>query len=73
MSDFRQINEQFLASPQISVGDVAAAKEMGVTMIVNNPDRSRARRLPMRPRRLASNIAPYRLPMRDLARARSMP
>ena len=39
MSDFRQINEQFLASPQISVGDVAAAKEMGVTMIVNNrPD-----------------------------------
>ena len=39
MSEFRQINEQFLASPQISVGDVAAAKEMGVTMIVNNrPD-----------------------------------
>lgn len=39
MTDFREINEQFFASPQIAVSDVAAAKAMGVTLIVNNrPD-----------------------------------
>ncbi len=39
MSDFRRINEKVLASPQISVSDVAEAKAMGVTLIVNNrPD-----------------------------------
>lgn len=39
MSDFRQLSETFLASPQITVGDVAEAAERGVTLIVNNrPD-----------------------------------
>ena len=39
MSSFRQINEQFLASPQIGIDDIAAAMELGVTLIVNNrPD-----------------------------------
>ena len=39
MSHFRRINEDFLASPQISVDDVTQAKEMGVTLIINNrPD-----------------------------------
>lgn len=39
MSDFRRINERFLASPQISVADVAEAKAMGITLIINNrPD-----------------------------------
>ena len=36
MSQFRQIDSQFLASPQITVEDVALAKELGVTLIVNN-------------------------------------
>lgn len=36
MSDFRQLTPNFLASPQIEVGDVAAAKSLGVTLIVNN-------------------------------------
>jgi uncharacterized protein (TIGR01244 family) len=36
---FRKISETFLAAPQISVSDIAAAKEQGVTMIINNrPD-----------------------------------
>lgn len=39
MSDFRQLSETFLASPQITVDDVAEAAERGVTLIVNNrPD-----------------------------------
>ncbi len=39
MSDFRTLSQTMLASPQIEVGDVAAAKELGVTLIVNNrPD-----------------------------------
>lgn len=39
MSDFRILSESMLASPQITVADVAAAKELGVTLIVNNrPD-----------------------------------
>jgi len=36
---FRNIEPDMLASPQISVADVAAAKEQGVTLIINNrPD-----------------------------------
>jgi uncharacterized protein (TIGR01244 family) len=36
---FRKIEDNLLVSPQISVADVAAAKQMGVTMIINNrPD-----------------------------------
>lgn len=36
---FRTIDSRFLASPQIAVEDVARAKEVGVTFIVNNrPD-----------------------------------
>lgn len=39
MSDFRQLSTSMLASPQITVADVAAAGQMGVTLIVNNrPD-----------------------------------
>lgn len=36
MSDFRTITDTMLASPQITVDDVAAAKARGVTLIVNN-------------------------------------
>lgn len=36
MSQFRQIDPRFLASPQITVDDVAEAKALGVTLIVNN-------------------------------------
>jgi len=36
MSDFRQIDENVLASPQITVEDVAEAKALGVTLIINN-------------------------------------
>lgn len=36
MSQFRQIDSQFLASPQITVADVATAKDLGVALIVNN-------------------------------------
>ena len=36
MSDFRRLSETMLASPQITVADVAAAKEAGVKLIVNN-------------------------------------
>lgn len=36
---FRTIDADMLASPQISIADIAAAKEAGVTMIINNrPD-----------------------------------
>ena len=39
MTDFRTISDTMLASPQIEPGDVAAAKALGVTLIVNNrPD-----------------------------------
>lgn len=39
MSDFRKISDSVWASPQISLDDVAAASELGVTLIVNNrPD-----------------------------------
>ena len=36
---FRRIAEQFLASPQIAVSDIAKAKALGITTIINNrPD-----------------------------------
>ncbi len=36
---FRKISDTFLAAPQISISDIAAAKELGVTTIINNrPD-----------------------------------
>ncbi|AOL22210.1 TIGR01244 family protein [Erythrobacter litoralis] len=39
MSAFRTLSETMLASPQIGPEDIAAAKEAGVTLIVNNrPD-----------------------------------
>lgn len=39
MTSFRRLSATMLASPQITVADVAAAKEQGVTLIVNNrPD-----------------------------------
>jgi len=36
MSEFRRLSDTMLASPQITVEDVAAAKDEGVTLIVNN-------------------------------------
>lgn len=36
MSDFRKLSDTMYASPQITVDDVATAKEMGVKLIVNN-------------------------------------
>lgn len=36
MSEFRRISDTMLASPQITVDDVASAKELGVSLIVNN-------------------------------------
>jgi uncharacterized protein (TIGR01244 family) len=36
MPDFRRLSETMLASPQITLADVAAAKDAGVTLIVNN-------------------------------------
>ena len=36
MSQFRRLSERMLASPQITIEDVAAAKKLGVTLIVNN-------------------------------------
>ena len=39
MSDFRQLSETFLASPQITAEDIAEAAALGVTLVVNNrPD-----------------------------------
>jgi uncharacterized protein (TIGR01244 family) len=36
---FRKIDDQFLASPQIAVSDIAEAKALGITTIINNrPD-----------------------------------
>ena len=40
MPDFRRLSDTMLASPQITVDDVSAAKVAGVTLIVNNrPER----------------------------------
>lgn len=36
MSDFRQVTSRFWASPQITIDDVAEAKALGFTLIVNN-------------------------------------
>ena len=39
MSDFRQVTPGFWVAPQISVADVARAKALGFTLIINNrPD-----------------------------------
>jgi uncharacterized protein (TIGR01244 family) len=39
MSDFCRLSDQVLASPQIALADLAAARDAGVTLIVNNrPD-----------------------------------
>lgn len=39
MSDFRRLTENVLVSPQLARDDIAAAAELGVSMIVNNrPD-----------------------------------
>lgn len=39
MSDFRQLADDIMASPQISLADIETAKAQGVTLIINNrPD-----------------------------------
>lgn len=39
MSDFRKLEEGMFASPQLAIADVAAARVLGVALIVNNrPD-----------------------------------
>lgn len=39
MTDFRKLSEGVIASPQIALEDIIAAKDAGVTLIVNNrPD-----------------------------------
>jgi len=39
MSDFRKVTETFWVAPQIAVADVARAKALGFTLIINNrPD-----------------------------------
>jgi uncharacterized protein (TIGR01244 family) len=36
MSDFRHLTDTVLAAPQIGVGDIAEAKALGVTLVINN-------------------------------------
>lgn len=36
MSDFRRLSDTMLASPQIGLDDIAAAKAEGVTLVINN-------------------------------------
>ena len=36
MSDFREVTEGFLASPQIDLDDVREAQSLGVSLIINN-------------------------------------
>ena len=36
MSDFRKLEDGIFASPQIDVTDIARAKELGVTLVINN-------------------------------------
>ncbi|MDD3798025.1 MAG: TIGR01244 family sulfur transferase [Novosphingobium sp.] len=39
MTDFRKLEEGMFASPQIEPADIAHAKELGVTLVINNrPD-----------------------------------
>ena len=35
-SNFRQLSDRFFASPQIGVADIDFARELGITLIVNN-------------------------------------
>jgi uncharacterized protein (TIGR01244 family) len=52
MSQFRQIDSHFLASPQITLDDVAAAQALGVKLIVNNrPEGDPTTRRPALPSR----------------------
>jgi uncharacterized protein (TIGR01244 family) len=56
MSDFRRLGDRMLVSPQISLADVAEAKRLGVTTIINNrPD----------------GESPDQVPGEDIARAAS--
>ncbi len=36
MSDFRKLDDQILASPQIGLADLETAKALGVTLVINN-------------------------------------
>ena len=36
MSDFRRLTDTMIASPQIAVADLIEAKDLGVTLVVNN-------------------------------------
>lgn len=36
MSDFRQLTDAMFASPQISVADIANARELGIALVINN-------------------------------------
>lgn len=36
MSDFRKLEEGIFASPQIDLDDIAQAKNLGVTLVINN-------------------------------------
>jgi len=36
MSDFRRLSDTVLASPQIGLEEIAAAKALGVTLVINN-------------------------------------
>ncbi|OCC24236.1 TIGR01244 family protein [Croceicoccus estronivorus] len=36
MSDFRKLEDGIFASPQIDLADIAHAKELGVTLVINN-------------------------------------
>lgn len=36
MSDFRKLDEQIFASPQITVADIDTARALGVTLVINN-------------------------------------
>jgi uncharacterized protein (TIGR01244 family) len=39
MNNFRQLSQTMFASPQIHPGDIAAAKELGINLVINNrPD-----------------------------------
>lgn len=47
MSDFRRLTDSILASPQIGLADIDAAKSQGVTLIINNrPDDEEAGQIP---------------------------
>jgi uncharacterized protein (TIGR01244 family) len=47
MSDFRKLSESFLASPQLTLEDVAIADAAGVRMIINNrPEGEAADQIP---------------------------